>query len=356
MTTAPLRTGYTTGACAAAAAKAAALCLFHGQQADSVEIVFPDGTRDRLPVASVSREGCGATAMVRKDAGDDPDVTDGCSVVVTLEPCDGNRIAFAAGDGVGQVTLPGLQVPPGEPAINHGPRRMIEQALREVTAAGLRVVVSIPGGAALAARTFNPRLGVEGGLSILGTSGRVRPFSAPALRDALRCSLDVAAACGVRAPVLVPGHIGENAAHRFFRLASAQVIPVSNEWGFMLDAAATRGFIALLLLGHPGKLAKLAAGDWDTHSSRSGSAVQLVKALAAKAGLTLPLESPTVEGLFGSLDSESRQRLGRETAVAVLNAVRRRIAHPPTAAALVNMQGELLGSDGDLSAWEQLAV
>lgn len=353
MSTAALRTGYTTGACAAAAAKAAALCLFRDLQADSVEIAFPDGTRETLPVAAVRRTGCGAVAAVRKDAGDDPDVTDGCNVVVTLEPRDGSRIAFAAGEGVGTVTLPGLQVPPGEPAINPGPRRMIEQSLRDVTATGLRVTVSVPGGTALAARTFNPRLGVKGGLSILGTSGRVRPFSAPALRDALRCSLDVAAACGILAPVLVPGHIGENAAHRLFRLASEQVISVGNEWGFMLDSAAIRGFEALLLMGHPGKLAKLAGGDWDTHSSRSGSAVQVIRTLAAESGLTLPPDIPTVEGLFGSLEPDSRQRLGRETAVAVRNAVRTRIARPPIAVALIDMQGSLLGSAGDLSPWER---
>jgi len=350
MTTA-WRTGYTTGSCAAAAARAAALCLFDGLTVAASDIRFPDGARESLPVAYVRKTGNGAEAAVRKDAGDDPDVTDGSLVVVRIEPAAGNRITFAADEGVGTVTLPGLQIPPGQPAINPGPRRMIEQALREITKAGLLVTIAIPGGVEIAARTFNPRLGIEGGLSVLGTSGRVRPFSAPALRDSLRCGLDVAAACGVRAPVLVPGHIGESAANRHFRLRTVQVISVSNEWGFMLDLAAAGDFDALLLAGHPGKLAKLANGEWDTHSSRSGSAVPVVRDLAATTGITLPPDIPTVEGLFEALDDTAARQLGHTAATAVRHAVQARISKPPAAVALINMRGDLLGTAGDLSPW-----
>ncbi len=351
MTTA-LRTGYTTGTCAAAAAKAAALCLFESRYEASVVIGFPDEMREAIPVVDVHQTMDGAQACVRKDAGDDPDVTDGSLVVVRIEPVAGDAIAFAAGEGVGRVTLPGLQIPPGEPAINPGPRRMITQALREVTASGLRVTVSIPGGAALAAKTFNPRLGIEGGLSVLGTSGRVRPFSAPALRDSLRCGLDVAAALGIQAPILVPGHIGENAVKRHYRVQPGQVIPVSNEWDFMLGQVAAGAFDQVLLAGHPGKLAKLANGEWDTHSSRSGSAVPVVRGLADLLGIDLPAECPTVEGLFEALSPDTRRQLGEGTAKAIRCAVHSRFHKPPVAVALINMRGDLLGTDGDLSSWQ----
>ncbi len=348
---AALRSGYTTGTCAAAAAKAAALCLFENFVASSVDIGFPDGGRETIAVAWVRGEGRGAEAAVRKDAGDDPDVTDGSLVVVRIEPVGGGYIAFAAGEGVGRVTLPGLQVPPGEPAINPGPRRMIAQALREVTASGLRVTVSIPGGEALAAKTFNPRLGIEGGLSVLGTSGRVRPFSAPALRESLRCGLDVASALGIRAPILVPGHIGENAVKQHYRVQPGQVIPVSNEWDFMLEQVAAGAFEQVLLVGHPGKLAKLANDEWDTHSSRSGSAVPVVRGLADFLGIALPTECPTVEGLFDVLSPDTRKQLGDATAKAVRRAVQSRFHKPPAAVALINMRGDLLGTDGELSSW-----
>jgi cobalt-precorrin-5B (C1)-methyltransferase len=288
---------------------------------------------------------------VRKDAGDDPDVTDGSLVIVRIEPVDGDDIAFAAGEGVGQVTLPGLQIPPGGPAINPGPRRMIAQALREVTASGLRVTVSIPGGAALAAKTFNPRLGIEGGLSVLGTSGRVRPFSAPALRDSLKCGLDVAAGLGIQAPILVPGNIGEKAVNRHYKVHLGQVIPVSNEWGFMLEQVAGGPFDRVLLAGHPGKLAKMANGEWDTHSSRSGSAVPVVRGVADSLGIEMADGSPTVEGLFEALSPNTCRQLGDATARAIRSAVQSRFYKPLATVVLINMRGDLLGTDGDLSSW-----
>ncbi len=209
---------------------------------------------------------------MRKDAGDDPDVTDGLEVRVTLSWDDAAEATFVAGEGVGTVTKPGLQVPPGEPAINPVPRQMILDAIRDVTPRGVRVEISVPGGREIAAKTFNPRLGIVGGLSILGTTGIVRPYCTRALHDALRCTLDVAAACQVTAPVLVPGNVGARAARRHFSLRDEQLIEVGNAWGFIVDLLAQRAFSAVLLAGHPGKLAKLAAGQWDTHSARSSQA------------------------------------------------------------------------------------
>jgi cobalt-precorrin-5B (C1)-methyltransferase len=348
--TAELRTGFTTGACAAAAAKAAALVLGGARDVTAVGIPFPDGTRVDLPVAFARISEGGAEAAVKKYAGDDPDVTDGALVVASVARDPSDDLVFAAGEGIGTVTKPGLQVPPGEPAINPGPRGMIRAAVREATPAGLRITLSIPGGRDLAAKTFNPRLGVQGGLSILGTTGRVRPFSVPALREALSCALDVALACGVRAPVLVPGHIGERAARRHFVLTDEQVIHVGNEWGFMLSRAAGRNLDRLLLVGHPGKLAKLADGEWDTHSNRSPAALDTVCRLASDLGITLEPGTPTVEGVLEALGKEARQQLGSAVARAVRGAVQARV--PQSAAVvLVNMKGDWLGSDGDVSPW-----
>ena len=347
----PLKTGYTTGACAAAAAKAAVLVLLKGTAPATVEVAFPDGTRGLLPVLWARRTAQGAEAAVVKDAGDDPDVTHGSTVIAAVSATGAQDIVFAAGEGIGLVTKPGLQVPPGEPAINPAPRRMIGAAVREVTDKGLHITLSIPGGRELAARTFNPRLGVKDGLSILGTTGRVRPFSIPALRDALVCALDVAQACGVRFPVLVPGHIGERAARRHFRLTPEQVIHVGNEWGFMLDRVAERALAPILIVGHPGKLGKLPAGHWDTHSSRSPMALDFVAELAHTLAIAVPPDGRTVEGVFQCLADANQRRLGNALAAEARRSVAQRITLS-IAVVLINMSGDLLGADGDLSPWQ----
>ena len=257
------------------------------------------------------------------------------------------------GNGVGKVTLPGLSTAPGEPAINPVPRQMILDAVREITDRGLQVTISIPGGLELAEKTFNPRLGIKGGLSILGTSGIVRPFSATALRDALRCALNVAVACNVKSPVFVPGRIGEKAARRHLRLVPEQLIEVSNEWGFVLDEAAKYDFSRLLVLGHPGKLAKLAMGQWDTHSSRSASAVPWVSGLAKETlGRTFE-EAKTVEGIFALLQATDRKSLADQLSARIRRAVSNRLQERfRVATALVDMKGEILGLDGDVSEWQ----
>jgi cobalt-precorrin-5B (C1)-methyltransferase len=324
----------------------------------TIDVALPDGTRAALAVLSAKTCGDSAEAAVRKDAGDDPDVTDGKTIIARVRWTDGNEIAFAAGEGVGTVTRPGLSVPPGEPAINPVPRAMIRQAVREVTGRGLHVTLSIPGGREIAEKTFNPRLGIVGGLSILGTTGRVRPFSHPALQAALKCGIDVAVACAINAPVLVPGHIGERSARRHFELRPEQVVEVSNEWGFMLDLAARAPFEHILIVGHPGKLAKLAEGEWDTHSSRSINAVAPVMTLAQNVLGREIAETPTVEGLFDALGLDER----RLVANALAERIRRRVEDfvqaiekraRGTAVVLINMQTEWLGSSGELSAWRR---
>ncbi|MFA6562779.1 MAG: cobalt-precorrin-5B (C(1))-methyltransferase CbiD [Verrucomicrobiia bacterium] len=347
-----LRTGYTTGTCAAAAAKAAATLLCRSTALAEVEIVLPDQSRATFPVLNCRNIGDGCEASVRKDAGDDPDVTDKARITVTVAFVEGNEILFAAGEGVGIVTKPGLSLPPGEPAINPVPRQMIRQAVREVTNRGVRVTISVPGGRELAARTFNPRLGVVGGISIIGTSGRVRPFSSAALRDALKCSLDVAAANGVRAPVLVPGNIGERAARKNFLLSAEQIVQVSNQWGFMLEQFAERDFPRLMVLGHPGKLAKLVEGHWDTHSSQSPNAVPIVARLAEAALSHRLPESTTVEGVFESLSTEEQRKLADALAAKVRSTIAERLTKQcEIAVVLINLTGNILGHDGDLKPW-----
>ncbi len=346
------RTGFTTGTCAAAATKAATMVLCGMARPDEVNVTLPDGVIVTLPLVIVEGNASSASASVRKDAGDDPDVTDGCLVSACVGWTDGNDITLLAGEGVGTVTKPGLSVPPGEPAINPVPQRMIRDAVREITENAVQVTISIPGGKELAEKTFNPRLGVEGGLSILGTSGIVRPFSSAALQDALKCALNVAVACNVRSPVFVPGRIGDKAVRNLFRPSIEQVVEVSNEWGFMLDQAMNCDFDRLLILGHPGKLAKLTVGYWDTHSSRSGSAVPAVMDLAEKIVGRTPPESPTVEGIFRELSTTEQKRLADELAAEIRRKVSGRILDRfEVAVVLVNITGALLGQDGDTSAW-----
>ena len=346
------RSGFTTGTCAAAAAKAAARFLLEGIALREVEITLPGGDPVVMPLVYVRGDRGGAEAAIRKDAGGDPDITHGALVVVNLSPVPGGEILFAAGEGVGMVTKPGLSVAPGEPAINPVPRQMICSAIRDVTARGMLVTVSIPGGEEMAVKTFNPRLGIIGGLSVLGTTGIVRPFSISALRASLKCALDVAAACRIRMPVFVPGNIGRRAAEENFRLGEGQVIEAGNEWGFVLDRAAGLDFRAILVVGHPGKLAKLAAGDWDTHSSRSRSALPTVIRRAEEMFARSFPDQVTVEGLFHSLDPAETKTLGEGLAADVEKAVRERMGGCwPLAVVLIDMRGRMLGSSGDLSLW-----
>lgn len=349
-----LRTGYSTGACATAATKAAAMLLCTGKSPAHVELTLPTGELVVLALSRCEFTPNGALAAVCKDAGDDPDVTHGATVIAEVAFRETDQILFTAGPGVGTVTKPGLQVPPGEPAINPVPRQMMRDTVRAITSRGLEIRLSIPGGAEIAARTFNPRLGITGGLSIIGTTGIVKPFSAPALKASLQCALDVAAASGIRRPVLVPGNIGERAARRHFSTHDGQVIQVSNHWGFMLDAAVAQpGFEKLLIIGHPGKLAKLIDGEWDTHSSNSSSAVESVSRLARSICHHQLPECTTVEGIFASLPTADSQALGTALAQQIHRAILCRTqTSSPMAVVLINVAGDVLATTGDTSPWK----
>ncbi len=349
-----LRTGYTTGTCAAAAAKAAATLLCGRQVADMVTIELPDGSKAAIPILYVKLRDDNAIAAVRKDAGDDPDITDKAVIQATVAFNNKKRIVFYAGDGVGTVTKPGLQISVGEPAINPIPREMIEKAIQTVTPEGVDVTISVQGGKELAEKTFNPKLGIVGGISIIGTSGKVRPFSVPALRQALKCSLDIAHAAGIKSPVFVPGHIGKTAAQKHFSLKDDQIIEVSNEWGYMLDCLSGYNFEKLLVLGHPGKLAKLAAGYWDTHSSKSESPLPFINKIAEQTINSQFPDAITVEGLFENLGGGDKLLLGNALSEKIRKAVANKINWPDKAIAtiIVNMKGNILGQAGDIQIWK----
>ena len=257
-----LREGFTTGSCAAAAALAACLWLRDGECPDKVEIVLPEG-RSFSPSIIPHEEGC---CGVRKDSGDDPDATDGCEVIAAVRIFkEDGEVRFLAGEGVGTITQPGLKIPVGEPAINPVPRRMIKEAVRSVFGGrSAEVTIIIPGGKELAERTFNPRLGIRDGLSILGTSGVVRPMSEEALRLSLREELHMRKAKGEIDLIYTFGNQGEERMRELY--PGRPVVQVGNELGFMLDEAAELSFRSILLGGHPGKLVKVAAGIMQTHS------------------------------------------------------------------------------------------
>ena len=288
-----LRAGYTTGTCAAAAAKAAAVMLITGERIEAAAVRTPAGPELLLPVEEI-RTGPGfAECAVRKDAGDDPDITDGiliyALVKAELKPgSDAAEVVIRGGTGVGTVTRPGLDQPPGEAAINSVPRKMITEGIREAAAeAGLQgrvtVTVSAPEGLKLAEKTFNPRLGIRDGISILGTEGIVRPMSRRALTDTIRADMRVHAQGGC--PVLaVPGNYGLRFLEETFGVPASDPVIMSNYVGETIDAAGEAGVKELLLAGHLGKFVKLAGGIMNTHSSEADARMELLCAHAVRCG------------------------------------------------------------------------
>ena len=265
-----LRTGFSTGANAAAAAKAAALALA-GDEPATVEIPFPSGARHAFAPLSVVVDGATATAVVVKDAGDDPDVTHGAHLTATVALVDGPDVLVDGGEGVGTVTRPGLGLEVGGPAINPGPRGMITEAVREVfPTGGVRVVVSVPGGERIARRTTNRRLGILGGISILGTTGIVRPFSTASWRASVEQAVAVMAAQGCPTLVLATGGRTERGAMALLpHLPEVAFVEVGDFTGAALRRAVEHGLRDVVFVGMAGKLTKLAAGVLMTHYTRS---------------------------------------------------------------------------------------
>lgn len=276
-----LREGFSTGSCMTGGAAAAALWLTTGTCPEVVEVETPIGRTLYLDVIPKEKGVCG----IVKDAGDDPDVTNGSEVITKVEllPEDGT-ITFVGGDGIGTVTEEGLKLPVGEPAINPVPRQMTERALRKIIGdRGAVVTVSIPGGEELAKKTFNPRLGVLGGLSVLGTTGIVRPMSEEAMKDSLLVELDMYARQGHHAILFVLGTTGENALKAQYGEFRC-ILQVSNYIGFMIEEAVERGFTDILIGGFVGKLVKVASGTMNTHSHVADGRLETICTHAALHG------------------------------------------------------------------------
>jgi cobalt-precorrin-5B (C1)-methyltransferase len=263
-----LRDGFTTGTCAAAVAKAAAWMLVHQQSLYEVGVKLPDQREVWLELEQVAFNPAEAVASTRKDAGDDPDITHGAEIRARVCYSTQPGIRILGGPGIGRVTKPGLAIAPGNPAINPVPLQMIRQAVGEVISArqGVDVEISIPRGEELSRKTFNPQLGIVGGLSVLGTTGIVRPMSEEALKDSLVLKLSQLQALGRTCAVFSPGNYSTAFSRENLPVREELVAVTSNYIGFMLEQAAARGFRQIVLIGHLGKLVKLAGGIFQTHS------------------------------------------------------------------------------------------
>ncbi|HSM94240.1 MAG TPA: cobalt-precorrin-5B (C(1))-methyltransferase [Anaeromyxobacteraceae bacterium] len=290
MTDGGLRTGFTTGACAAAAALAAARALREGRVPSAVELRLPNGTPARFAVARGELRAASASCAVVKDAGDDPDVTHGAEIVATVTLRDAPGVTVRGGPGVATVTKPGLGLEVGGPAITAIPRRHVGETVAAAlagTGRGADVELSVPRGEALARQTLNARLGLVGGISILGTTGLVRPFSAAAFGASVMRAVDVAAATAHRELILSTGARTEAAAMREHpALDETAFVQAGDCIGIGLSRAAHRGIPRVRLYAMVGKLAKVAAGMMQTHASRGEVDTRLLAALAQEAGAT----------------------------------------------------------------------
>jgi cobalt-precorrin-5B (C1)-methyltransferase len=308
-----MRYGFTTGSCAAAASKAAAYMLLTGKLKQNITIQTPKGILFQTEILEITRSETEVTCAVRKDGGDDPDITSGTLIFSTVRfadrekkiPGQNNRqfsgihvkamqekravICIDGGKGVGRVTKPGLDQPVGNAAINHVPREMIEKEVREVCAltdetADLLVEISVPEGETLAAQTFNPRLGITGGISILGTSGIVEPMSSRALLETIRVELNQKRAMGYSIVAVSPGNYGLDYMKRTYGYDLDKSVKCSNFIGDTIDMAVENGFEAMLLTGHIGKLIKVAGGIMNTHSQEGDCRMELITSSALSAG------------------------------------------------------------------------
>lgn len=285
-----LRLGYTTGSCAAAAAKAAAWMLLTGQRKERIQLLTPKGMALDLAVLSITMGKETVSCAIEKDSGDDPDVTNGTYIFAEVSRTKIPGITIDGGVGVGRVTKPGLDQPLGAAAINRVPRQMIEENLREVCRLtdypdGLMVVISAPEGENLAKKTFNPRLGILGGISILGTTGIVEPMSEQALVDTIRVELRQRKVNGAKYILLTPGNYGAEYIRQQLRLDPEIAVLTSNFIGDALDICRELGFRGALLIGHIGKLVKIAGGMLNTHSQYGDCRMEIMAAYAGAEGL-----------------------------------------------------------------------
>lgn len=308
-----LRLGYTTGSCAAAAAKAAAWMLLTGRRKQTITLDTPKGIRLELPVKEITMDSAKVSCAIEKDGGDDPDITKGTLIFATVTRSGAPGVTIDGGEGIGRVTKRGLDQPVGSAAINSVPRRMIRENVEAVMGltdyqGGLAVLISAPDGQRLAKQTFNPRLGIVGGISILGTTGIVEPMSEKALVDTIRVELRQRKENGARRVLLTPGNYGSDFIRDGLGLDRSLSVQVSNFIGDSLDICRDLGFEGVLLIGHIGKLVKLGGGIMNTHSKYGDCRMEILAAHAAAAGA----DPDTIRGILECVSCDDALRLLRE--------------------------------------------
>lgn len=284
-----MRCGYTTGSCAAAAAKAAAKMLLTGEQITQIPLMTPAGIPLILDILEPQRENGAVSCAVRKDSGDDPDITNGILIYAAVSKAE-SGITITGGEGIGTVTKPGLDQPVGASAINSTPRRMISEALAEIAqensySGGFHVTVSAPDGIALAQKTFNPRMGIQGGISVIGTTGIVEPMSNAALIETIRTEANMRRAAGHENLLLTVGNYSDTFLQTFQPEFAERAVMCSNFIGDALDIGVSLGFRRILLIGHIGKLVKLGSGIMNTHSAYADGRMETLIACGALAGI-----------------------------------------------------------------------
>lgn len=309
-----LHYGYTTGSCAAAAAGAAAVMLLSGKRVEQRDLMTPKGILLHLPIQDIHMEESYVSCGVQKDGGDDPDATHGLLVYATVRKTAEPGIRIDGGTGVGRVTKKGLEQPVGAAAINRVPRAMIEAEVRKGAEnycyeGGFEVIISIPGGEAIARKTFNPRLGIEGGLSILGTSGIVIPMSEDALIASIRTEMRLRCANNGAYLLVTPGNYGEAFARTYPWVDTAASVKCSNYVGETVDYAVNLGLKGLLFVAHIGKFIKVSGGIMNTHSRCADSRAELMTAAAIRAGADLEtakriLDTITTDEALAILEKE----------------------------------------------------
>ena len=308
-----LRLGYTTGSCAAAAAKAACQMLLTGETVSTVSLIPPKGIPLELEVLEITAAEASVRCAIRKDGGDDPDITSGSLIFAEVSRTSEPGILIDGGFGVGRVTKRGLDQPVGNAAINSVPRKMIRENLEQVCAAcsycgGLKVIISVPDGEKLAKKTFNPRLGIVGGISILGTTGIVDPMSEKALLDTIRVELRQRQANGAEYVLLTPGNYGSEYIRSTLGIDPTLAVQSSNFIGDTIDMCREMGFKGALLIGHIGKLVKIAGGMLNTHSKYGDCRMEILAAHAGAAGVA----PEVIEQLLGCVACDDVLRILQE--------------------------------------------
>ncbi len=351
-----LRKGYTTGSCATAAAKVAALMVLRQHIIHQVSIVTPSGVMLRLNVESPHIEGQQGIAAIRKDGGDDVDATHDMLIFARVTLNDGGEIVLSGGEGVGTVTRKGIGLPVGSAAINRTPRQTIEAAVREVIgpSRGAQVEIFAPEGEERAQKTYNSRLGILGGISIIGTTGIVTPMSEESWKRSLSLELEIKREAGLERVVLVPGNHGERFVREQMGLSSDIVVTMSNFVGYMIEEAVRLGYRQIVLIGHPGKLVKIAAGIFHTHShiadARMETLVAHLALLGAPHDLLLKVsECDTTEAAMEHIDAAGFSHLYNHLAQRICQRVMlnlRFTKNPPQCDAIMfSFDNHILGSN-----------